>query len=140
LYALVSSVDQKNDLERQLERLKDYAAAYGYYVTRMVSEIGSGLNGGCSKFLKLLTDSTIGVVVVEHRDSRTRFGFPYIEQLNGFVLGWNWDENKQEIVYTKEQMSPEDLCSFFGRRAGRVMLEALKWKYWKGLAFVRPCR
>ena len=127
LDARVSSFDQKHDLERQLERLKDYAAAYGYYVTRMVSEIGSGLNGGCSKFLKLLTDSTIGVVVVEHRDSRTRFGFPYIEQLNGFVLGWNWDENKQEIC---------TLC----RRAGRVMLEGLKWKYWKGLAFVGPCR
>jgi putative resolvase len=47
----------------------------------MVSEIGSRLNGGCPKFLKLLTDSTIGVIVVEHRDSRTRFGFPYIEQL-----------------------------------------------------------
>jgi hypothetical protein len=44
LYARVSSVDQKNDLERQLERLKDYAAAHGYQVTRMVSEIGSGLN------------------------------------------------------------------------------------------------
>ena len=44
LYARVSSVDQKNDLERQLERLKDYAAAHGYQVTHMVSEIGSGLN------------------------------------------------------------------------------------------------
>jgi len=27
LYARVSSVDQKSDLERQMERLKDYAAA-----------------------------------------------------------------------------------------------------------------
>ena len=44
LYARVSAVDQKNDLERQLERLKDYAAAHGSQVTRMVSEIGSGLN------------------------------------------------------------------------------------------------
>ena len=42
LYARVSSVDQQNDLERHMERLKDYAAAHGYHVTRMVSEIGSG--------------------------------------------------------------------------------------------------
>jgi predicted site-specific integrase-resolvase len=29
LYARVSSADQKNDLERQMERLKDYAAVRG---------------------------------------------------------------------------------------------------------------
>jgi Resolvase, N terminal domain len=42
LYARVSSVDQKNDLERQMERPKDYAAAHGYHVMRMVQAIGSG--------------------------------------------------------------------------------------------------
>jgi putative resolvase len=81
LYARVSSVDQKNVLERQLERLKDYAAGHGYQVTRMVSEIGSGLNDRRPKFLKLLTDPTIGVIVVEYRDRGTRFSFPHIEQL-----------------------------------------------------------
>jgi putative resolvase len=81
LYARVSSVDRKNDLERQLERLKDYAAAHGYQVTRMVSEIGSELNDRRPKFLKLITDPTIGVIVVEHRDRGTRFGFPSFEQL-----------------------------------------------------------
>src|SRR6266496_3332805 len=60
LYARVSSVDQKSDLDRQMERLKDYAAAHGYQVTRMVPEIGSGLNDR-PKFLKLLTDPSIGV-------------------------------------------------------------------------------
>ena len=37
-YARVSSVDQKQDVERQMERLKDDAAAHGYHVTRMTSE------------------------------------------------------------------------------------------------------
>jgi predicted site-specific integrase-resolvase len=55
-----SSVDQKNDLERQLKRLKDYAAAHGYQVSCMVSGIGSGLNDRRPKFLKLLTDPRIG--------------------------------------------------------------------------------
>jgi putative resolvase len=54
LYARVSAVDQKNDLERQMERLKDYAAAQGYHVTRMVCEIGAGRNSRRPKFLKLL--------------------------------------------------------------------------------------
>lgn len=81
LYARVSSADQKEDLERQMQRLKDYAAAKGYQVTKMVSELASGLNDSRPKFLKLLTDASIGVIVVEHRDRATRFGLTYIEQL-----------------------------------------------------------
>ena len=81
LYARVSSADQKEDLERQMQRLKDYAAAKGYHVTRTVSELASGLNDSRPKFLKLLTDASIGVIVVEQRDRATRFGLTYIEQL-----------------------------------------------------------
>ena len=81
LYARVSSADQKEDLARQMQRLKDYAAAKGYHVTRTVSELASGLNDSRPKFLKLLTDASIGVIVVEHRDRATRFGLTYIEQL-----------------------------------------------------------
>ena len=81
LYARVSSADQKEDLERQMQRLKDYAASRGYQVTKIVSELASGLNESRPKFLKLLTDASIGVIVVEHRDRATRFGLTYIEQL-----------------------------------------------------------
>lgn len=81
LYARVSSADQKEDLERQMQRLKDYAAAHGYHVTKVVSELASGLNESRPKFLKLLTDASLGVIVVEHRDRATRFGLTYIEQL-----------------------------------------------------------
>lgn len=81
LYARVSSNDQKEDLERQVQRLKDYAASRGYQVTKVVSELASGLNDTRPKFIKLLTDPNIGVIVVEHRDRATRFGFTYIEQL-----------------------------------------------------------
>ena len=44
LYARVSSAEQKADLERQMQRLKDYAASRGYHVTKAVSELASGLN------------------------------------------------------------------------------------------------
>jgi predicted site-specific integrase-resolvase len=81
LDARVSAADQKEDLERQMQRLKDYAAAKGYQVTRTVSELASGLNESRPKFLKLLTDASIGTIVVEHRDRATRFGLVYIEQL-----------------------------------------------------------
>jgi predicted site-specific integrase-resolvase len=81
LYARVSSADRQADLERQMQRLKDYAAAKGYRVTKTVSELASGLNDSRPKFLKLLTDASIGVIVVEHKDRATRFGLTYIEQL-----------------------------------------------------------
>src|SRR5712692_433506 len=81
LYARVSSADQKEDLERQMQRLKDYAASRGYQVTKIVSELASGLNDSRPKFLKLLTDASIGVIVVERRDRATRFGLTYIEHL-----------------------------------------------------------
>jgi predicted site-specific integrase-resolvase len=81
LYARVSSADQKEDVERQMQRLKDYAAARGYQVTKIVSELASGLSESRPKFLKLLTDASIGVIVVEQRDRATRFGLTYIEQL-----------------------------------------------------------
>ncbi len=105
LYARVSSVDQKNDLERQMERLKDYAAAHGYHVMRMVQEIGSGLNDHRPKFLKLLTDPTIGVIVLEHRDRGTHFGFTYIEQLLAM------QGRRLEVVFPKD--TDDDLVNDF---------------------------
>jgi putative resolvase len=81
LYGRVSTQGQKADLDRQVERLKTYAASRGYQVTKMVQEIASGMNDTRPKLLKLLTDPHIGKFVVEHRDRLTRFGFVYIEQL-----------------------------------------------------------
>jgi putative resolvase len=80
-YARVSTQGQKADLDRQLERLKTYAASRGYQVTKIVQEIACGMNDTRPKLLKLLTDPQIGKIVVEHRDRLTRFGFVYIEQL-----------------------------------------------------------
>jgi putative resolvase len=81
LYARVSTAGQKADLDRQVERLKTYAASKGYQVTKITQEIASGMNDNRPKLLKILTDKSIGVIVVEHQDRLTRFGANYIEQL-----------------------------------------------------------
>ena len=39
------------------------------------------MNDNCPKPLKLLTDASLGVIVVEHQARLTRFGANYIEQL-----------------------------------------------------------
>ncbi len=81
LYARVSSADQKEDALRQMQRLRDYAAAKGYQVTVEVTEIASGVDDNRPKLNKLLRDPKIGVIVVEHKDRLTRFGWGYIEVL-----------------------------------------------------------
>jgi putative resolvase len=81
LYARVSSADQKHDAARQMERLREYAAARGYQVATEVTAIASGLNDERPKLKKVLTNPKIGVLVVEHRDRLTRFGYGYIATL-----------------------------------------------------------
>jgi putative resolvase len=79
MYARVSSADQKEDLARQISRLKDYAAAIGLTVVEVADEIGSGLNGRRKKLVKLLSDPSVGIILVEHRDRLARFTVEYIE-------------------------------------------------------------
>jgi len=83
IYTRVSAADakRKDNLEAQANRLLDYCAARGYAVAAVVKEIGSGVNDTRPKLLKLLKDPTITLIVVEHKDRLTRFGFHYIEQL-----------------------------------------------------------
>lgn len=46
-----------------------------------MKEIGSGVNDSRPKFLSLLEDQSIGLIVIEHKDRGTCFGFRYIETL-----------------------------------------------------------
>jgi len=80
LYARVSSLGQKDDLDRQMQRLKDYAAAKGYQVSKEVREIASGLNDQRPNLEKLLADTSRGTIVVENRDRLTRFGSHSIDR------------------------------------------------------------
>jgi len=80
IYTRVSPAENKDNLDGQAKRLQDYAAK-GYAVAQLVKEIGSGVNDSCPQWLKLLTDPTITLIVVEHKDRLTRFGFNYFEQL-----------------------------------------------------------
>jgi putative resolvase len=78
-YARVSSHDQKADLDRQVARIAEWAAAYGVVVNRYVREIGSSLNECHRELLALLADPAVGTIVVEHRDRLARFGATQLE-------------------------------------------------------------
>lgn len=81
IYARVSSAENKPNLDSQAERLVAYCAAKGYQVSRVVKEIGSGVNDARPKLLALLEDQSISLIVVEHKDRATRFGFRYLDTL-----------------------------------------------------------
>lgn len=79
VYARVSSADQRADLDRQVARVTTWATDQHLAVSRVVTEVGSALNGRRKKFLALLRDPAVSTVVVEHRDRFARFGAEYVE-------------------------------------------------------------
>ena len=81
IYARVSSSENKDNLERQKERLISYCNAKGYKVEKIVIEIGSGLNDNRKKLESLLLDRNINLIVIEHSDRLARFGLNYIKKL-----------------------------------------------------------
>jgi predicted site-specific integrase-resolvase len=81
IYTRVSSHEMRENLNRQAERLIDYCTAKGWQVHKVIKEVGSGVNDNRKQFLKLLADPTITIIVVEHKDRATRFGFNYLDTL-----------------------------------------------------------
>lgn len=82
IYARVSSRDRRRDLERQIERLREYAKIKGYEVLDVIADISSGLSAkrkGLQKLFEYVTSREIGVVLITYKDRLTRFGFEYLE-------------------------------------------------------------
>ncbi len=55
--------------------------AKGYQISKVVKEVGSGVNDARPKFLALLEDMSITIIVVEYRNRATRFGARHIDTL-----------------------------------------------------------
>ena len=120
VYTRVSSSENKDNLERQKERVISYCNAKGYKVSSVVTEIGSGLNDERKKLEKVLLDKSINLIVVEHKDRLARFGLNYIQKL------LELDGRKIEII--NPQTNDEDdlmqdfvsiITSFVSRLYGR---------------------
>lgn len=79
VYARVSSAEQRPDLDRQVARVTEWATGQHLSVDRVITEVGSALDGHRRKFLSMLCDPTVTTIVVEHRDRFARFGAEYVE-------------------------------------------------------------
>lgn len=81
IYARVSNNDRKESLNKQLDRLTNFAINNGYCINESIKEIGSGLNDNRKQLKKLLLKDNWNILIVENKDRLTRFGFNYIETL-----------------------------------------------------------
>jgi putative resolvase len=122
LYSRVSSHDQKEDLDRQLKRLRDYAAAKGWDILSETKEIGSGLNGKRPKLQKLL-EQPDGAICVEHEDRLSRFGVPYIRAAmraaNRELHVINATEQKNELVQDFIDVITSMCARIYGKRSAK---------------------
>ena len=79
IYARVSTSGQKNDLDRQVEVLKEKYPNY-----ELVKDIGSGMNmnrRGLRKIIDMAIKGEIEEVVVVHKDRLARFGYELVKDL-----------------------------------------------------------
>ena len=75
-YARVSSLDQKEDLTRQVNLLELYCSKHGYKY-EVIQDIGSGMNyykKGLTKLIDLILDNHVQRLILTHKDRLLRFG------------------------------------------------------------------
>lgn len=135
IYARVSSAENKSNLDGQAERLAAYCAARGYQVAKVVKEVGSGVNDARPKLLTLLEEESISLIVVEHKDRLTRFGYRYLDTLlktqGRAIEVANQAENGAEDLLTEDLLA--DLTAIvyafcarlYGQRRARRKTEAI---------------
>jgi len=130
VYARVSSSQNRSNLDSQADRLTAYCAARGYKVAKVVKEVGSGVNDRRKKFQSLLADGDITLIVVEHRDRATRFGFHYLKTLleneGRQIEVINESENdKDELMQDLIAIITSFVARYYGQRRGKRKTEKL---------------
>ena len=123
LYARVSSADQKADLDRQFDRLSEYALAHKMSVVDSVKEIGSGFNGHRRGMMRLLANSNIQTIVVEHRHRLIRFGFEYLDASlsaqNRKIVVIDTKELADDVVRDLHEVIVSMCARLYGKRSAK---------------------
>ena len=127
VYARVSSADQKDDLDRQVGRVVDWATRQGHRPDEVVKEVGSGLNGNRPRLRRLVADHTVRTIVVEHRERLCRFGFEYLEAAlvgrGALVLVMDEGELEDDLVRDVTDVMTSLCARLYGRRSARRRAE-----------------
>ena len=126
-YARVSSGDQKDDLQRQADRLKAFALGMGVEKPEVVTETGSGMNDKRRKLNRLLSDPTVGTIIVEHRDRLARMNAGLVESAlkaqGRRIIVVDDTELDDDLVRDMTEVLTSFCARLYGRRGARHRAE-----------------
>ena len=104
IYTRVSTRNQSDDLENQVDFLQQYVNAKGLIADDIIRDYGSGLNYNRKKWNQLLgevMENKIKMILVSHKDRFVRFGFDWFEKFcNKF--------NVEIVVVKNEKLSSQE--------------------------------
>lgn len=133
IYARVSTLKQKKDLENQIESLKLYSASKGYKISGIYSDIASGISFDKRKdfmdMLNLILDNEVEKVVITYKDRLSRVGFDLFKDLfsafgcNIEVMYGSFDKITDEKEIFEEIISLLHCYSMkmYSRRRGKLL-------------------
>jgi len=101
IYARVSSLVQKEDLERQINFLKNKYPSY-----KLISDIGSGMNlnrKGLRSIIDKAIKGEVEEIVIVHKDRLCRFGYELIEDIIT-----KYSKGKITILEETEKKEPKE--------------------------------
>lgn len=78
IYSRVSTSNQKDNLNRQIERLRLFCSSKGIVVDEIIKDIASALNynrSGYRKLVNLIINKKVDNVIIEYKDRLLRIGF-----------------------------------------------------------------
>ena len=104
IYARVSTRNQKDDLQNQVEFLKQFCNAKGMIVNQCIEDFGSGLNYNRKKWNQLLDEvmeNKIKTIVISDKDRFIRFGYDWFEK---FCEKFN----TKIMIVNNETLSPKE--------------------------------
>ncbi|USH00109.1 IS607 family transposase [Thermococcus argininiproducens] len=119
-YARVSSHTQKDDLERQIKTIEEYARERGWQI-QVLKDIGSGLNENRKnyrKLLELVAKGEVSKIIIPYPDRLTRFGFKtlefFLQQYGAEVITIHEKDKtpREELI--------EDLITIISHFAGKL--------------------
>lgn len=127
-YARVSSADQKDDLQRQADRLKAFAIGMGVEDPEVVTETGSGMNDRRRKLNRLLSDPTVTSIIVEHRDRLARMNAGLVESAlkaqGRRIIVVDDTELDDDLARDMTEVLTSFCARLYGRRAAKHKAEA----------------
>lgn len=104
IYTRVSTTNQKDDLNNQVEFLKNYVNSKGLIINEIITDIGSGLNYTRKKWNDLINDcinQKVQTIIISNKDRFVRFGYDWFER---FLLSYGVNI----IIVNNNKLSPNE--------------------------------